>query len=274
VTSIDGEEPEGMAGWMYRVDYISPMVGADQFILDDSHQEVLWYYGEWDAIPLKVEVDNTAPNAGDSFTVTVSQYDNALDEWYLIEDATVYADTSYTTDENGEVDITIYNNATIDVYVEKDGYIRSNCVTVTVLATPPMVTTSDASDITTNSATLNGNLDDLGTASTVDVSFEWGLDTSYGNESTPQAIATTGPFSFNLSDLLSNTTYHFRAKAVGDVTSYGLDNSFATTFDSWNYDADEDGVISKAEAITAVVDYFDDTITKEQALEVIALYFA
>jgi hypothetical protein len=138
VTSIDGEEGEGMAGWMYRVDYISPSVGADQFILDETsppdppHQEVLFYYGLWDDIPLKLEVDNIAPDAGDSFTVTVSEYDDAMAEWYLIEDATVYVDTDYTTDQNGEVEITIYNNTTIDIYAEMDGHIRSNPVTVTV----------------------------------------------------------------------------------------------------------------------------------------------
>jgi len=138
VTSIDGEEGEGMAGWMYRVDYISPSVGADQFILDETsppdppHQEVLFYYGEWDDIPLKIEVDNIAPDAGDSFTVTVSEYDDAMAQWFTIEGATVYADTDYTTDENGEVGITIYNNTTIDVYAEMDGHIRSNPVTVTV----------------------------------------------------------------------------------------------------------------------------------------------
>jgi len=127
-----------MAGWMYRVDYISPSVGAADFILDETsppdppHQEVLFYYGEWDDIPLKIEVDNTAPDAGDSFTVTVEEYDDTMAEWYLIEDATVYADTSYTTDENGEVEITIYHDTTIDIYAEMEGHIRSNSVTVTV----------------------------------------------------------------------------------------------------------------------------------------------
>jgi hypothetical protein len=138
VTSINGEEGEGMAGWLYRVDFISPSVGAADFILDESsppdppHNEVLFYYGLWDDIPLRLEVDNTAPSAGDSFTVTVEEYDENLDEWYPIEDATVYADTSYTTDENGEAEITIYGNATLDVYAEMDGHIRSNSVTVTV----------------------------------------------------------------------------------------------------------------------------------------------
>jgi hypothetical protein len=137
--SVDGEEPVDLAGWMYRVDYVSPSVGLADFILDETtppdppHQEVLFYYGEWGAdIPLKLEVDNIVPDAGDSFIVTVKEYDDAMAEWYEIEGATVYADTEYTTDENGEVEITIYNDTTIDVYAEMDGHIRSNPVTVTV----------------------------------------------------------------------------------------------------------------------------------------------
>ena len=46
----------------------------------------------------------------------------------------------------------------------------------------------------------------------------------------------------------------------------------AATFDPMDYDADSDGVISKSEALTAIADYFDDVITKEQALEVIVEY--
>ena len=40
--------------------------------------------------------------------------------------------------------------------------------------TPPTVTTSSATGITTNSARLNGNLTSLGTAGSVAVSFVWG----------------------------------------------------------------------------------------------------
>lgn len=38
----------------------------------------------------------------------------------------------------------------------------------------------------------------------------------------------TGAFSANLTGLSANTTYHFRAKAVGDGTSYGAEKSFIT----------------------------------------------
>jgi parallel beta-helix repeat protein len=96
--------------------------------------------------------------------------------------------------------------------------------------TPPEVSTNNADDITTNSATLYGNLDDLGTASTVDVSFEWGLTQGrpYPNETTPEAKSASGPFSFDLSSLEPGTDYYFRAKAVGDGTDYGDEKTFTT----------------------------------------------
>ena len=40
------------------------------------------------------------------------------------------------------------------------------------------------------------------------------------------------------------------------------------------YDSDEDGAISKNEAIAAVRDYFSGNLTKEQTIAVIRLYFA
>lgn len=39
------------------------------------------------------------------------------------------------------------------------------------------------------------------------------------------------------------------------------------------YDADNNGDIGKGEAITAIMDYFDDKISKEDAIEVIMAYF-
>jgi len=92
----------------------------------------------------------------------------------------------------------------------------------------PAVTTNAASDITINSATLNGTLTSLGNASSVDVSFEWGLTASYGNETTPQAMIGTGSFNDSIGSLDPGTNYHFRAKAVGNGTAYGDDVIFTT----------------------------------------------
>jgi hypothetical protein len=102
--------------------------------------------------------------------------------------------------------------------------------TFTTGATPPAVTTSAATGITTSGATLNGNLSALGTATTVTVSFEYGLTTSYGGTAAgvPPTRTSTGTFGANVTGLAANTLYHFRAKAVGSATTYGLDQAFAT----------------------------------------------
>jgi len=57
-------------------------------------------------------------------------------------------------------------------------------------------------------------------------------------------------------------------------SSVRLDVSVAPPFDPWDYDANVDGVISKAEALDAISDYFDLNITKDEALEVVNLYFS
>ncbi|MFC2072912.1 hypothetical protein ACFLUU_09525, partial [Chloroflexota bacterium] len=104
------------------------------------------------------------------------------------------------------------------------GYELSFTVPIPV---PPTVTTNDAVDISTNSATLHGSLGNLGSSLSANVSFEWG--TTSGNltwETTPQVMASIGAFSAGLSNLSSNTTYYFRAKAVGDGTDYGGELNF------------------------------------------------
>jgi len=95
--------------------------------------------------------------------------------------------------------------------------------------TPPTVTTSAASSLAATSATLNGSLGSLGTATSVNVSFEWGTTTSYGTETTAQSVTAIGAFTANLTGLTANTTYHFRAKAAGHGAAvYGADMTFNT----------------------------------------------
>jgi predicted phage tail protein len=110
-----------------------------------------------------------------------------------------------------------------------DTETKANYITVTAQSMPPAVTTSAATSLTTTSATLNGSLTALGTATSDNVSFEWGLTTSYGNTTTPEAKTAIGTFSANLTGLTAGTTYHFRAKAVGNGTAYGSDKTFTTS---------------------------------------------
>jgi hypothetical protein len=97
----------------------------------------------------------------------------------------------------------------------------------------PALTPTAASNVTSNEAILNGSLTTLGSTSPVTVSFEWGIDTSYSggdivaNPSSITSVPTA--FSASLSGLTANTTYHFRAEAVGATTVYGGDQQFTTS---------------------------------------------
>ncbi len=98
------------------------------------------------------------------------------------------------------------------------------------LGAPPAVTTNAANNVTTSSATLNGNLTSLGDYSSANVSFEWGTEPEvYSDNTTPQAMDSTGAFSDNLSGLTPSTTYYFRAKATSDnLTVFGAELNFTT----------------------------------------------
>ena len=132
VSSIAGEAPAGMSGWMYRVDYCSPVVGADQFILNETHREVLWYYGDWTDVPLDISVNKAAITAGGAFTATVEQYDEVNSTWAPCPNATVHADKDYVAGADGEITIQISDAGSYQVFAEKDGGIRSDRVKVRV----------------------------------------------------------------------------------------------------------------------------------------------
>jgi phosphodiesterase/alkaline phosphatase D-like protein len=97
---------------------------------------------------------------------------------------------------------------------------------------PPSVTTAGAHDITAVSATLNGLVTSMGTAATVNVSFDWGTDSNNLNNETPYQVLTVAVgFQANLTGLAANTRYYYRARADGGAhgTGYGSILSFVTS---------------------------------------------
>ena len=78
-------------------------------------------------------------------------------------------------------------------------------------AIAPQVTTDAATNITQQSATLNGTLSSLGDSTIADVFFRYRLAGSSGPyaETTGQPVTATGPFSANISGLAPNTQYEY-----------------------------------------------------------------
>jgi len=99
----------------------------------------------------------------------------------------------------------------------------------------PVVTTQTATNITANSARINGQVTPRGDSTTV--IFEWGTNTAYGNQRTmtdPAGISgtTVRDFSTDVDGLNENTTYHYRVVASNPAgTIYGDDLYFITSID-------------------------------------------
>jgi hypothetical protein len=94
----------------------------------------------------------------------------------------------------------------------------------------PSVTTNVASQVTTTSAILNGQL--TTNASSAAVWFQWGTTINYGQSTSAVTLFSdiSTPIAWVLTGLLPNTSYHFRIVAQNAAgISYGQDRSFTTS---------------------------------------------
>ncbi|MEI6304789.1 MAG: LamG-like jellyroll fold domain-containing protein [Candidatus Taylorbacteria bacterium] len=94
----------------------------------------------------------------------------------------------------------------------------------------PTVSVSTASLISAYTATLNGSIDATGGANASARGFEWGSTDSYGTIVSTTGSYSTGSFSTNLSNLICDTTYHFRSFATNNTgTASSSDATFTTS---------------------------------------------
>ncbi len=96
--------------------------------------------------------------------------------------------------------------------------------------TAPVVVTGSATNVALTTATLNGNLALLGTATTVAVGFVWGTSPTLAAATNVSGSgqSAAGSFSEPVSSLLSGTVYYFESWAVGDGFAHGTIASFLT----------------------------------------------
>ena len=98
----------------------------------------------------------------------------------------------------------------------------------TAVAVIPVVQTNSATDITANSATMNGNISSDGGAEVISRGFVYGLN-SNNLERSIQCGSVTGNFNKNIAGLSQGTTYYYKAYATNSVgTAYGELMSFKT----------------------------------------------
>ena len=103
--------------------------------------------------------------------------------------------------------------------------------TLGTVGTVPTVTTNTASEISSTNATLNGTVNANDSQTTV--TFEYGLDTNYGEtfaaDQNPVSGSSDTPVSSTINELEPNTTYHYRVVAQNaNGTTNGADITFTT----------------------------------------------
>ena len=96
----------------------------------------------------------------------------------------------------------------------------------------PTVTTQAVSDITTTTATGNGNITGLGIPNPTQYGVCWStttVPTISGSKTEQGGASTTGAFTSNITGLTAGTVYYVRAYATNSVeTSYGDEVSFTS----------------------------------------------
>ncbi len=105
-------------------------------------------------------------------------------------------------------------------------------MTFTTSSAPPTATTQTATNAASTTVTLNGtvNANNLSTS----ISFEYGLNTSYGSTVSGSPMNVTGSTDIaitgSITGLSANTTYHYRIVATNSSgTTSGDDMTFTTT---------------------------------------------
>ena len=136
ISEINSEPPIGWDGWMYRVDYTSPWVGAGEYTLDGG-EDVLWYFGAWTAPPLKIELDKTTVITGQAFIATVTAYNDSTALFDPVNAAEVYVDGElyWVTSPDGKLTMSLAIVGEYQIHADKGtwaNYTRSEKVDLTV----------------------------------------------------------------------------------------------------------------------------------------------
>lgn len=213
-----------------------------------------------DAEPLSAEVTTYEPSSidatsgeihgelldlGDAESVHVyfEWRDSDADAWNATDDEQVSSVGGFSRELSGMNDDTEYEYRAV-AEMDTGEVVIGNTQTFTTEQSEQLaVETDTASDIDTSSATLHGELVNLGDDGRVTVYFEWRDDEDAAWRSTDELqLTSTGTFSFDLDRLDDETEYEFRAivQSTGDADTGDIETFTTADEDNNGDDSDSD----------------------------------
>jgi hypothetical protein len=138
-----------------------------------------------------------------------------------------FGDSSTFDDGTGDTGDTLYNSYNLSSYGNSKVILNAS---FWLAQKPPEVTTGTATNVGTNSATLNGVVNPNGLSTTA--KFLYGTTTNYGSVTNVTGTLTgtnATNVSVGLTNLVAGTTYHYALAATNATGStQGSDQSFTT----------------------------------------------
>jgi len=128
--SVNSEVAQGSKGWMYLVNWQQPVVAADSYKLQ-SGDDLIWFYGNFTDLPVRLVSDKTSLSLGQSFTITAQTWQNST--WQAKPNVNIKGvGDIVVTNSNGQAIITPVTVGQFNIYAEGAGLIRSAVLPITV----------------------------------------------------------------------------------------------------------------------------------------------
>ncbi|MFH1584683.1 MAG: DUF4430 domain-containing protein [Patescibacteria group bacterium] len=131
LTQIGEDAAEGLVGWLYLVNWVSPSVGADDYVLAEG-DSVLWYYGEWGEEPLRLSLarDTSAFLPGETVEALLESFNGVA--WRAVSEAVVLVNgSSFEVPDGNSFVIPLAGSGVFEAQAEKEGFVRSNPLILT-----------------------------------------------------------------------------------------------------------------------------------------------
>jgi len=126
--TIGNDTAEGLIGWLYRVNWIAPDIGAGDYALR-AGDEVLWHYGDFTWTPLRLTASATIVGSGGNISLRVEEFKGG--NWSH-SPATIYGGTEPVASDAQGMAAMALPDGLWAFWAEAPGHIRSNRARVTV----------------------------------------------------------------------------------------------------------------------------------------------